>query len=240
MEQVAALAAEDSLPEPFLSIDTLQPNTPAFSSPYSTYRQAALDPWSASQFGGNGGGTDIAVPRSATTINGGGVTSSLAGSGLSREWWNKQEHVDVTILGQQGFILNRYTVYEIMTEVRVQLYISFECTDMLSIARSAAYLFIVGIRSSYFCGTAWYDVTLSVSYLPFRPSVCSVSVVVLYLRFDAYPTCSRLCIHRATEVSVNLLFVAQGHPKYLQQERPCSISERCNVCAYHLISVFDT
>lgn len=132
VEQVAALAAEDNLPEPFLSIDTLQPNTPAFSSPYSTYRQATLDPWSASQFGSNGGaGTDISAPRSATTINGGGATSSLAGSGLPREWWNKQEHVNVTIQGQQGFILNRYTVYEITTEVRLNLYISFKCTNAI-------------------------------------------------------------------------------------------------------------
>ncbi|OJA14986.1 hypothetical protein AZE42_04321 [Rhizopogon vesiculosus] len=116
IEQVAALAAEDNLPEPFLSIDTLQPSTSTYS-PYSTYRQATLDPWSAPSFASNGGGgSDLAAPRSATTINGGGATSSLAGSGLPREWWNKQEHLDVTIQGQQGFILNRYTVYEITTE----------------------------------------------------------------------------------------------------------------------------
>jgi sorting nexin-8 len=132
VEQVAALAAADNLPEPFLSIDTLQPNTPGFSSPYSTYRQATLDPWSAPPFASNGGGTDLPAPRSATTINGGGgATSSLAGSGLPREWWNKQEHMDVTIQGQQGFILNRYTVYEITSEVRAHLYISFKCTDMM-------------------------------------------------------------------------------------------------------------
>lgn len=123
VEQVAALAAADNLPEPFLSIDTLQPNTPGFSSPYSTYRQAALDPWSAPPFAGNGGGTDLPAPRSATTINGGGgATSSLAGSGLPREWWNRQEHMDVTIQGQQGFILNRYTVYEITSEVSAPVY----------------------------------------------------------------------------------------------------------------------
>ncbi|KAG2128543.1 hypothetical protein DEU56DRAFT_861385 [Suillus clintonianus] len=115
VEQVAALAAENNLPEPFLNLDTLQPSTSAFSSPYPTYRQATLDPWSVPRFGSNGGGSDFATPRSATTING-GAASSLAGSGLPKEWWKTQETVDVTIQGQQGFILNRYTVYEIITE----------------------------------------------------------------------------------------------------------------------------
>lgn len=115
VEQVAARAAENSLPEPFLHLDTLQPSTSALSSPYPTYRQATLDPWNVPRFGSNGGGSDFAAPRSATTING-GAASSLAGSGLPVEWWKVQETVDVTIQGQQGFILNRYTVYEIITE----------------------------------------------------------------------------------------------------------------------------
>lgn len=115
VEQVAARAAENSLPEPFLHLDTLQPSTSALSSPYPTYRQATLDPWNVPRFGSNGGGSDFAAPRSATTING-GAASSLAGSGLPVEWWKVQETVDMTIQGQQGFILNRYTVYEIITE----------------------------------------------------------------------------------------------------------------------------
>ncbi|KAG2110221.1 uncharacterized protein F5147DRAFT_796890, partial [Suillus discolor] len=105
----------NSLPEPFLHLDTLQPSTSALSSPYPTYRQATLDPWSIPRFGSNGGGSDFAAPRSATTIND-GAASSLVGLGLLGEWWKMQETVDVTIQGQQGFILNRYTVYEITTE----------------------------------------------------------------------------------------------------------------------------
>lgn len=130
MEQVAARAAENSLPEPFLHLDTLQPSTSALSSPYPTYRQATLDPWSVSRFGSNGGGSDFAAPRSATTING-GAASSLAGSGLPREWWKTQETVDVTIQGQQGFILNRYTVYEINTEVRGHSSIPSQHTNVI-------------------------------------------------------------------------------------------------------------
>jgi sorting nexin-8 len=45
-----------------------------------------------------------------------GAPSSLSGTGLPKDWWKKQETVNVNILGQQGFILNRYTVYEVISE----------------------------------------------------------------------------------------------------------------------------
>ncbi|KAF8966289.1 tryptophan synthase beta subunit-like PLP-dependent enzyme [Flammula alnicola] len=32
------------------------------------------------------------------------------------EWWKKQENIKVSNLGQQGFILNRYTVYEVASD----------------------------------------------------------------------------------------------------------------------------
>ena len=38
---------------------------------------------------------------------------------MPKDWWKKQEKVTITILGQQGFILNRYTVYEVATDVRI-------------------------------------------------------------------------------------------------------------------------
>jgi hypothetical protein len=182
VEQVAARAAENNLPEPFLHLDTLQPSTSALSSPYPTYRQATLDPWSVPRFGSNGGGSDFAVPRSATTINGG--ASSLAGSGLPGEWWKMEETVDVTIQGQQGFILNRFTVYEITTEVRAQSSILLNTLTLYG--PSTAHLFIVGIRNSHFYGTAWCDDTLSVCYLPFRPNVFSVSLVFCNLWIDSH------------------------------------------------------
>jgi hypothetical protein len=36
---------------------------------------------------------------------------------LPKDWWKKQETIRVNILGPQGFILNRYMVYEIVTDV---------------------------------------------------------------------------------------------------------------------------
>ncbi|KIJ20909.1 hypothetical protein PAXINDRAFT_165733 [Paxillus involutus ATCC 200175] len=125
IEQVAALAAENNLPIPTLSLDSLQPSASAFTSPHSPYRQntirsspptyASEDPWSIPRYSGNTRGvSDFNQPRSATTIN--GASSTLSGSGLPKDWWKKQECVDVTIQGQHGFILNRYTVYEVTTE----------------------------------------------------------------------------------------------------------------------------
>ncbi|KIK98174.1 hypothetical protein PAXRUDRAFT_824136 [Paxillus rubicundulus Ve08.2h10] len=125
IEQVAALAAENKLPIPTLSLDSLQPSTSAFTSAHSPYRQSTLrsspptyasdDPWNIPRYSGTSRGvSDFNQPYSATTIN--GASSTLSGSGLPKDWWKRQESVDVTIQGQHGFILNRYTVYEVTTE----------------------------------------------------------------------------------------------------------------------------
>lgn len=127
IEQIAALGAENNLPIPSLNLDALQPSTSAFSTSYSPYRQSAVkptlpsypteDPWNIPRYGGIiGGPSDLNSPRSTTTVN--GASSTLSGSGLPKDWWKKQETVAVTIQGQQGHLLNRYTVYEISTEVR--------------------------------------------------------------------------------------------------------------------------
>lgn len=123
IEQVAALAAENDLPIPALDIDTLQSRSSTFSSPYMPYRQNTMttfrpptfapeDPWNVSRYP-NQGTYDFSQPRTSSTN---GLTSTFAGSGLPRGWWNRQETAEVKILGQQGFILNRYTVYEIKTD----------------------------------------------------------------------------------------------------------------------------
>ena len=41
----------------------------------------------------------------------------VAGSGLPKNWWTRLEKVSVAFGGQHGFILNRYMLYEITTEV---------------------------------------------------------------------------------------------------------------------------
>ncbi|EIW79358.1 hypothetical protein CONPUDRAFT_127418 [Coniophora puteana RWD-64-598 SS2] len=127
VEQVAALASENNLPEPSLNLDTIQPSASNFAVPYSNYRQNSGpvraptvsypdDPWSAPRFPAGqsdfSGGGAATAPRNATA-NG---TSSVAGSGLPHDWWRKQESVHVSIQGQQGFLLNKYTVYEVTTD----------------------------------------------------------------------------------------------------------------------------
>jgi len=75
------------------------------------------DPWmTGARYGGAGAG---AAPFGAGGLNGGGAPpSSVAGTGLPSGWWKRQEKVTVQFAGQQGFVLNRYMVYGISTEVR--------------------------------------------------------------------------------------------------------------------------
>jgi sorting nexin-8 len=106
---VASLSQQNTLPEPSLDLERLQPSTSTFSPPPPNFRQSSVntirtpgysaepDPWNA-------------APRPA------GATDR-AGTGLPSGWWKRQENVSVQIMGQQGFILNRYTVYQIITEV---------------------------------------------------------------------------------------------------------------------------
>ncbi|KAK1232920.1 Sorting nexin mvp1 [Marasmius sp. AFHP31] len=133
IEQVAALSSQNELPEPTLNLDALPPSTstfmpntttpstirspaPAYAAdgpPAPTY--SADDPWNTStRFvsppSNLGSGFD-APPRSAPN-----PPSALAGPGLPKDWWKKQDTISVAIQGQQGFILNRYTVYQITTD----------------------------------------------------------------------------------------------------------------------------
>ncbi|KAI0057256.1 hypothetical protein BV25DRAFT_1451241 [Artomyces pyxidatus] len=122
VEQVAALAQQNTLPEPSLDLSALTaPVAPSLS--YTRQDSASVpirpaapapayssdDPWVTSRFTGGTGD-----PVQGSVAN--GAPSSVAGSGLPRDWWKKQEKVVVNFGGQQGFILNRYMVYEIVTE----------------------------------------------------------------------------------------------------------------------------
>ena len=120
MERVAALAQENALPEPTLDLRQLPPSTSTFRDimqmpPPPTRGYSTEDPWN-SKFT-----TPANVAPKAPAFDAGtnGAPSSISGTGLPREWWKKQETVFVNILGQQGFILNRYLVYEISSDVRV-------------------------------------------------------------------------------------------------------------------------
>ncbi len=81
------------------------------TSPAPAY--SSDDPWS------------IAAKTPQATVNGTRSTediptaapSTIEGTGLPREWWKRQEKITVSLAGQQGFILNRYMVYQITTEV---------------------------------------------------------------------------------------------------------------------------
>jgi len=118
IEQVAALAVQNTLPEPILDLDRLH----ASNSTMPSYRQNSVDPWDTTaryNFTPSNPSTIPGTGNNAALTPGiiNGLHSTLSGTGLPPQWWERQQSVRVTILGQQGFILNRYTVYEIATEV---------------------------------------------------------------------------------------------------------------------------
>ncbi|KAJ7504358.1 hypothetical protein B0H11DRAFT_1981877 [Mycena galericulata] len=121
IEQVAALSSQNTLPEPALDLSRLPPSASTFAP--VNYRQnssagirapvpayATDDPWNTNSRVGIAP-NNVFDPTQASTIS--AAPSSLSGTGLPPNWWKKQDSVKVTILGQQGFILNRYMVYEI-------------------------------------------------------------------------------------------------------------------------------
>ncbi|KIM44744.1 hypothetical protein M413DRAFT_442700 [Hebeloma cylindrosporum] len=129
IEQVAALSSQNTLPEPTLDLDRLQPSVSMIPSTIPNPRKnssqtvraplpaySSDDPWTSNP-------RFASVPNNAAfggAIDGlpNGTPSTLAGTGLPNEWWKKQENIKISILGQQGFILNRYTVYEISSDRR--------------------------------------------------------------------------------------------------------------------------
>lgn len=119
IEQVAAHAQQNTLPEPVLDLSALSATTSARRTPDIPIRSPAPayssdDPWNSTN----------RVIAGASAAN--GPASSVAGSGLPSGWWKRQETVSVSILGQQGFILNRYMLYQIQHDV------SMPCHSRLS------------------------------------------------------------------------------------------------------------
>jgi sorting nexin-8 len=135
IEHVAALAEQNDLPAPSLDLSSLPPSfsdlsipgqgagsamnvPPPFYSnddPWSTATQPtpAPRPLNGMDFGGGFGET----PRTN------GASSSALGTGLPAGWWRNLETVTVNVKGQEGFILNRYTVYDVTSVVSANSFI---------------------------------------------------------------------------------------------------------------------
>ncbi|PAV19659.1 sorting nexin mvp1 [Pyrrhoderma noxium] len=118
IEHVVSLASQNDLPIPSLDLEAIAPSTSSFAASDrfrkdSTGTRAvsqasySVDPWQTPRFSDNNG-TDTSI------IN--GAPSSISGSGLPRDWWKRQDHVQIRIQGMQGFILNRYMLYEISSD----------------------------------------------------------------------------------------------------------------------------
>ena len=119
IEQVAALASQNTLPDPSLHLDSLPSSTtnvavlqlsrqnPTRETPNRAPSYNHENPW-------NGVVPGVTAPPQTPYIGG---PSVVAGSGLPDGWWKSQAKVQVNLLGLQGFILNRYTVYEVVSDV---------------------------------------------------------------------------------------------------------------------------
>lgn len=123
IEQVAALASQNTLPDPSLHLDSLPSSTtnvaalqlarqnPTREAPHRATSYNTENPW-------NGVVPGVTGPPHAPTSPG---PSVVAGSGLPDGWWKNQSKVQVNLLGLQGFILNRYTAYEVVSDVSVKV-----------------------------------------------------------------------------------------------------------------------
>jgi sorting nexin-8 len=119
IEQVAALASQNTLPEPGLHLDSLPSSTtnvaalqlarqnPTRETTHRATSYNSENPW-------NGIIPGVTGPPHTPFSPG---PSVVAGSGLPDDWWKNQAKVQVNLLGLQGFILNRYTVYEVVSDV---------------------------------------------------------------------------------------------------------------------------
>lgn len=114
IEHVASLAAQNSLPVPSLDLDAVGPQGASsrrgtVSQEYRVVAQASYsqdDPWQNPEAEAVGSLTN-------------GAPSSISGTGLPRDWWKRQEQVQVRLAGLHGFVLNRFMLYEVSTEVCV-------------------------------------------------------------------------------------------------------------------------
>lgn len=134
VEQVAAMAEQNDLPEPSLDLSSMPPSFSDISYPRQESNPivnhvpgySADDPWltttrspPASKDPQDPGFPDAFSDAPQPTN--GTYSAGVAGTGLPSGWWRNLETVSVNIKGQQGFILNRYTVYAITSTVGKQV-----------------------------------------------------------------------------------------------------------------------
>ncbi|EIN05981.1 hypothetical protein PUNSTDRAFT_54291 [Punctularia strigosozonata HHB-11173 SS5] len=118
IEQVAALAAQNALPEPSLDLSALPPSSSTIefrsSPPAVPPTFAPDDPWSAPSRIPGRAGAHPGINGIENGVSGG--PSTVSGTGMPPNWWRRQDTASVNLLGQQGFLLRRYMVYEVTTE----------------------------------------------------------------------------------------------------------------------------
>ena len=179
IEQVAALASQNTLPEPSLNLDSLPSSTtnvavlqltrknPTREAPHRATSFNPENPW-------NGAIPGVTAPPHASFSGG---PSVVAGSGLPDGWWKGEAKVQVNLLGLQGFILNRYTVYEVVSDVSPDIKRGV-ASGLLNCGHSCSVglLRVDGTQSLLSCGIASLGGTLSDCCLLSPPNGSDVSL----------------------------------------------------------------
>ncbi|KAB5589199.1 Sorting nexin MVP1 [Ceratobasidium theobromae] len=138
IEQVSQAAQQGALPEPTIDLTRLStttsiigytptppPQLPSFDERPVPQRAPTFrddDPWRTSSIVRRPTVDPFAPAFTATPENPPPVTgagTSLLSSGLPSNWWKRQESAQVTTIPEkQGFLLNRYTVYSVQTDLQ--------------------------------------------------------------------------------------------------------------------------
>ena len=180
IEQVASLAAQDALPVPSLDLGAIAPTASALSSsqpyrsdstivsprPMGHPSYSSDDPWSRVTETTNGGNPSLTN----------GAPSSISGTGLPKDWWRRQERVQVQLVGMQGFILHRYMLYSIASQVSTAASLIFGLIPYVRTS-SGAHLSLADTRNLSSYGSVSFDGIHSAYYLS---CLRSASVVRIY------------------------------------------------------------
>lgn len=140
IEQIAVYAHNNTLPAPVLHLSSLlsasstMPHSAVSNAP--VYSESA-DPWNYRDPAINGHSSSSA----SVPVPGLNVPSSVTG-GLGTNWWKNQANVEISIVPEkQGFILTRYTVYMVQSDVcrfPIQMIAVLTCSDVVHFHKRGA------------------------------------------------------------------------------------------------------
>lgn len=203
IEQVASLTARNELPIPTLDLEAIAPTASSFTSQSGYRNNSSAAPTPPRPLANPSYSSDDPWQRVSDGIGGNssltnGAPSSISGTGLLRDWWKRQERVQVQLIGMHGFILNRYMLYAVASEVSLVLFPPFLGPHVFC---SGAHQSLEDIRNSCSFMNALFDDTRSGFYL------------------SCLPNASDVCISLSAQTSTRLTYKLTADESFLEQRR---------------------